>query len=173
MTVYIDDAFIPATVNRTRSRWCHLFADTEDELHAFARKIGMHRSWFQAPKGVGRKPVVPHSLSAQMWHYDVAENRRRAAIAQGAVVVTRREALNIMHARHARLFPEHALQPAVFTPAPPEHAWPTLPDDFEIRQGARWCLRCGRLLWRASTGTIPDRPPCEAVQVEFREEIPA
>jgi hypothetical protein len=36
VSVYIDDAFIPATVGRIRSRWCHLFADSTEELVAFA-----------------------------------------------------------------------------------------------------------------------------------------
>jgi hypothetical protein len=108
MTVYVDDAFIPATVGRVRGRWCHLFADTEDELHAFAQGIGLRRSWYQQPKGVGRLPLVPESLKAQMWHYDVTEGRRAAAVLAGAVQVTRREALQIMKDRHARLFPEAA-----------------------------------------------------------------
>ncbi|QWQ39587.1 DUF4031 domain-containing protein [Streptomyces sp. YPW6] len=29
------------------THWCHLTADTEDELHAFAARLGLRRSWFQ------------------------------------------------------------------------------------------------------------------------------
>jgi hypothetical protein len=170
VNVYIDDAFIRAKVGRFTSRWCHLFADTEEELHAFAQSVGLRRSWFQAPKGVGGKPVVPESLKAQQWHYDVTEGRRAACIAAGAVVVTSREAVHIMKARHERLFPEHALPTITgFIADPPEHVWPTLPDDFELREGARWCRRCGRLLWRARDGALPDRPACRYVEIAFRE----
>jgi hypothetical protein len=111
VTVYVDDAFIPARVGRITSRWCHLFADTEDELHAFGERIGLRRSWYQVPKGPGGKGrAKPESLKAQMWHYDVTEGRRAAAVAAGAVQVSRRGALAIMRARHARLFPEQAEQ---------------------------------------------------------------
>lgn len=112
MTVYIDDAFIQARVGQRSSRWCHLFADTEEELHAFAARIGLKRSWFQRPKPIGGRPVDPTSFRAQMWHYDVTEGRRVAAVSAGAVEVTSREALRIMRERHARLFPEHVLDAA-------------------------------------------------------------
>lgn len=50
-----------------------MFADTEDELHEFGRKIGMKRSWFQPD------PRLPH--------YDINTNRRRIAVAAGAIEV--------------------------------------------------------------------------------------
>lgn len=108
MTVYVDDAFIPARVGRINARWCHLFADDEDELHAFAQGIGLKRSWYQQPKGTPGRPLDPSSLKAQMWHYDVTESVRARAAAAGAVEVTRREALRIMQDRHAARFPEAA-----------------------------------------------------------------
>ena len=53
MTVYVDDAYIPAKVkNRGRSvsaRWCHMTADSTEELHAMADRIGLRRSWVQNP----------------------------------------------------------------------------------------------------------------------------
>ena len=52
--------------------WCHLFADTLDELHAFAERIGLLRSWFQGD------------------HYDLTPKRRAAAVAAGALEVDRR-----------------------------------------------------------------------------------
>lgn len=178
MTTYVDDAFIPARVGRIQSRWCHLFADTEEELHALAQAIGLRRSWFQAPKGVGGEPVVPESFKAQMWHYDVTESRRASAIAHGAVVVTRREALHIMRARHARLFPEYALPITPVIPEVPEHVWPEhfqsgIPDAPEMRDGVRWCRRCGRMLWLAKDGARPDVPPCRVVPVTFRVHMSA
>lgn len=36
MTVYVDDFLIPARLGCLNARWSHLFADTEEELHAFA-----------------------------------------------------------------------------------------------------------------------------------------
>jgi hypothetical protein len=70
--VYVDDMFMQAKVGRVSSRWCHLTADATDELHAFAARIGMRRSWFQ-----------PGSRD----HYDVTEGMRRRAVLAGAVEV--------------------------------------------------------------------------------------
>ncbi|MBA3509255.1 MAG: DUF4031 domain-containing protein [Thermoleophilaceae bacterium] len=57
--------------------WCHLTADTAEELHAFATKLGLRRSRFQ-------------SKSARPWvdHYDIAEPKRGQAVALGAVEIT-------------------------------------------------------------------------------------
>ncbi len=72
MTVYVDHAAISATIGRYRpAKWSHLMADTVEELHEFARQIGLHREWFQD------HPRFPH--------YDVTETRRKAALAAGAV----------------------------------------------------------------------------------------
>lgn len=82
MTIYVDDVMIPASVpNGSRmvtSRWCHLMSDQLDpsELHRFARRIGLRRTWFQ------HKPDDPvHD------HYDVTLSRRAAAIRAGAVQI--------------------------------------------------------------------------------------
>lgn len=101
MTVYMDDAGLPATAHnpdngRTHtSRWCHLFTDQADqaELHALARRIGLRRSWFQN--------TSPHPWR---WHYDVTEGKRRHAVAAGAIEITWREAghIHIARARAAR-----------------------------------------------------------------------
>lgn len=101
MTVYVDDARIPARVGRLSSTWSHLFADTEDELHEFATRLGLRRSWFQDPTKTG-KPLkaVRGSRAAQNWHYDVTEGKRRQAVALGAVEVSSREAVAIIDARH-------------------------------------------------------------------------
>ena len=66
MTVYVDEEGI-----RWRGReWCHLVADSLDELHAFAAKLGLRRSWFQS------KTHYPH--------YDVTMAVRTRALALGA-----------------------------------------------------------------------------------------
>jgi hypothetical protein len=46
-----------------------MFADTLEELHALAKKIGMRREWFQ---------------DAELQHYDLTEGKRWQAIRHGA-----------------------------------------------------------------------------------------
>lgn len=104
MAVYVDDAGIPATVGRHRSRWSHLFADTKDELHEFAARLGLKRSWFQDPminsKAVKMGfPPKPGSYAAESWHYDVTEPKRQQAIKLGAVPITWRESVEVIRAR--------------------------------------------------------------------------
>jgi hypothetical protein len=89
MTVYVDDSRIPARVGRLSARWSHLLADTPDELHAFAARLGLRREWFQ-DKPNGR------------WHYDVTESKRVAAIRLGATPVTWRQAVDIIRANRTQ-----------------------------------------------------------------------
>lgn len=63
---------------------CHMFADTVDELVAFAARIGLRREWLQ---GLGEKGRVPH--------FDLTEGKRWQAIRVGAVEVTREQAVAI------------------------------------------------------------------------------
>lgn len=82
MTVYVDDWRQRAQLGRFPGNWSHLMAGPDDdvaELHEFAARIGMRRSWFQD------KPW-PRA------HYDVPEFRRKEAIAAGAVAIGWREA---------------------------------------------------------------------------------
>jgi len=74
MTVYIDD---PMTWMGEHNQWCHMWADTEDELHRMAIRIGLHVSWFQ------QRPKFPH--------YDLAPKKRTAALAAGAVYMPLRD----------------------------------------------------------------------------------
>lgn len=100
MTVYVDDARIPATVGRLDSAWSHLFADTTEELHAFAQRLGLRRSWFQDPVKTGKPKARPGSRASHNWHYDVTESKRRQAVALGAVEVSWRQAAAIIDARY-------------------------------------------------------------------------
>jgi len=60
---------------------CHLFSDTDvDELHAFARRIGMKRVWFHDQR-------IPH--------YDLTPSCRRLAVSCGAVEVDLRQAVHL------------------------------------------------------------------------------
>lgn len=109
MSVYVDDAYIPAKVRNggryVTARWCHMSADTIEELHAMAEQIGLRRAWFQTPKFAG-KPCKPYSRAGQNWHYDVTESRRAAAIAAGAIPVDSAEFSRRVMERYARDFPE-------------------------------------------------------------------
>jgi hypothetical protein len=71
MAVYVDDA---VTLWRGQ-RWAHLMADTLDELHAFAARLGLHRDKFQ-DKTSGA-------------HYDVPAPLREQAVRLGAVAISR------------------------------------------------------------------------------------
>lgn len=74
MTVYVDDMRVPARVGRLNAKWSHLMADTDDELHEFAARLGLRRSWHQ-------KPGTPIS------HYDVTDSKRDEALRLGAVPI--------------------------------------------------------------------------------------
>ena len=71
MAVYVDDA-----VHLWRGqRWAHLMADTLDELHAMAGRLGIPPRAFQ------------NKTSGA--HYDVTSALRAEAIALGAVAISR------------------------------------------------------------------------------------
>jgi hypothetical protein len=80
MTVYLDDWRQWARLGPVDDHWSHLVADTADELHEFAARLGMRRAWFQSDE---RRP---HRA-----HYDVPERLRTEAAALGAVMITWRE----------------------------------------------------------------------------------
>jgi hypothetical protein len=63
-----------------RMKMSHMIADTEAELHAMARKIGVARRWYQGD------------------HYDICMSKRALAIKYGAKPITMYE-LGRMHMR--------------------------------------------------------------------------
>lgn len=89
MTVYVDNVGIVATVGRHTSSWSHLITDNTDleELHAFAARLGLKRSYFQ-----GKDPKRPH--------YDVTANKRAQAVRLGAVEIGFRDTAVILRRRH-------------------------------------------------------------------------
>ncbi|GAA1983005.1 DUF4031 domain-containing protein [Amycolatopsis minnesotensis] len=91
MAVYVDDFRASALVGGLRARWSHLIADDREELHAFAVRLGLKRSWFQDPVVNGKVPAKPGSRAAENWHYDVTDNKRRQAIELGAQPISWRE----------------------------------------------------------------------------------
>ena len=75
MTVYVDDMEAPFKPKHVPGRtyvMCHMIADTDEELHAMAARIGVARKWFQRD------------------HYDIAKAKRALAIKFGAVVLDQR-----------------------------------------------------------------------------------
>ena len=67
MTVYVDNECI-----EWRGKlWCHLVAESLDELHRFAARLGLRRNWFQD------KASYPH--------YDVTTTVRQRALRLGAL----------------------------------------------------------------------------------------
>ena len=72
MAVYVD-ALIEYGGSAT-FRWkesCHMYADTLEELHEFAKKVGLKREWFQPS---------PH-----LCHYDLNGSKRILALRNGAI----------------------------------------------------------------------------------------
>lgn len=96
MTVIVDNFRAPARVGGIRARWSHLTADTPEELHAFAAKLGLKRDWFQAKCKHGKCDPCPH------WHYDVTDSKRTEAIALGARAVDLREMGDFIRERRQR-----------------------------------------------------------------------
>lgn len=96
MTVYVDDARIPARVGRISSRWSHLTADTRDELFAFADRLGQKRSWFQAKC---KRSCAKPGAECVHWHYDLTDPQRLKAIELGAVPIGIRDMGALMSAR--------------------------------------------------------------------------
>ena len=80
MPVYVDDM----SASFGRMVMCHMVADTLEELHAMADRIGVARRWYQGPP-VTRWP-----------HYDIALSKRALAVAAGAQEIKQREALPVM-----------------------------------------------------------------------------
>ncbi len=78
MTVYVDNfnlrADVPNGTHTIRGVWCHMTADTTEELLAMAKTIGLRSTWIQHPG---------------QWHehFDVTKTKRALAIKAGAVEV--------------------------------------------------------------------------------------
>lgn len=77
MSVYVD-----GTTNGYRGMiMCHMVADTPEELHAMADRIGVARKWFQDPR----------TMNVSTPHYDICKSKRVAAVAAGAIECERNE----------------------------------------------------------------------------------
>jgi hypothetical protein len=81
----------------TSDPWFNLTADTQDELHEFAARLGLPRQGFQPGSLVG-----PQQVSVGR-HYSVTAGERDRAVELGAQAITPREATKIERQRAAEL----------------------------------------------------------------------
>lgn len=83
MSVYVDPLTrVSITDDWPFSHSCHLIADTLNELHEFAERLGLKRNWFQNKR-------VPH--------YDLTKNKRYQAVRLGAKEITREQFAEIYY----------------------------------------------------------------------------
>lgn len=78
MTIYVDKLRSTSTTGKWRYRKsCHMFMDPSEDISdliRFGMEIGMRPSWLH---------------NAIMPHFDLTENKRRAAVSKGAIEVDR------------------------------------------------------------------------------------
>jgi hypothetical protein len=73
MAVYVDNA----RHRYGRMIMCHLWADSDAEMHAMIDAIGMDRRWHQKPP------------QASWSHYDISLAKKKLALARGAILTDR------------------------------------------------------------------------------------
>lgn len=77
-----------------RMTMCHMLADTPEELHAMADRIGVARRWYQ--------------IEASFPHYDICKAKRALAVQAGAIEVDRRRLGGILKALRGRVLDDPA-----------------------------------------------------------------
>jgi hypothetical protein len=147
VAVYVDDDAIAAEVRHGSrvhfSRWSHLTADTQGELHEFAARLGLRREWFQPGRPIGDNP-------SPFWHYDVTSVKRAQPLGMGAISVSSREL-----ARYCRARASQPVQPggdmggrrhegasSLRRRAAPENPCPDC-GTAELTHGRQVCQACG------------------------------
>ncbi|AVI86951.1 MULTISPECIES: DUF4031 domain-containing protein [Pseudomonas syringae group] len=97
MAVYVDSEDI-----RWKGRvWCHLVADSLDELHSFAARLGLHRNWFQS------ESFYPH--------YDVTLSVKARAMILGAKHADRRQIIGCCKQMRAQMQAQKMRQQSLFS----------------------------------------------------------
>ena len=82
MAVYVDNM----QAKYGRMVMCHMLADTDEELHNMAARIGVARKWHQYPNTVKS-------------HYDICLTKRALAVKYGAVEIDVRDTARIVRDR--------------------------------------------------------------------------
>jgi hypothetical protein len=85
MTVFVDNA----NIEWKGQNWCHMVADSLDELHTFARTLGLQRQWFQQ--------------NASYPHYDITLKVKERALHLGAIEGTNARIIQSARALKAQL----------------------------------------------------------------------
>lgn len=84
MSVYVDAPIWPYR----GMMMCHMSADTLEELHEMADKLGLKRTWFQT------KSIMPH--------YDIAKGKRAQAVRLGAIEIDLHKSYALVNEWRAR-----------------------------------------------------------------------
>jgi Protein of unknown function (DUF4031) len=89
MTCYVDAIREYPGAGLRFTRFCHLLADTREELHAMADELGIPRKYFQ-----------DHPWR---WHHDLPEPLRARAVELGAEEVTLHDVGALLKKRKSEL----------------------------------------------------------------------
>ncbi|MGH8962429.1 MAG: DUF4031 domain-containing protein [Jatrophihabitantaceae bacterium] len=89
MSCYVDTVRSYPGTGLRFTEFCHLLADTPDELHAMADALGIPRRFYQE--------------HPWRWHHDLPSHLRPGAVALGAHEVTMHEVGALLRARRAEL----------------------------------------------------------------------
>jgi hypothetical protein len=87
MACYVDAARDYPDAGLRFTRFCHLLADTPEELHQMADRLGVPRRLFQQ--------------HAWRWHYDLPAHLREQAVACGAIEVDMHQVGALLRRRRA------------------------------------------------------------------------
>lgn len=80
--IYVDEMRVCLrNKNWPYSQACHMVADSIDELHRFAGRLGLRRSWFQ-------NKTLPH--------YDLTIGMRVKAVKLGAIEIDKKKFMEIL-----------------------------------------------------------------------------
>lgn len=85
MAVFVDDMYRIPMGRFGRMKMSHMIADTDDELHAMADRIGVARRWHQGD------------------HYEICRSKRALAVEAGAIEVSKRQLGSMLFLRHRGL----------------------------------------------------------------------
>ena len=82
MPCYVDEiqdygGMVAEAAKRFGTKWCHMTADTPEELHEMAKKLGLRREWCS-------DHTQPHSRTL---HYDLVPSKRARAVKLGALEI--------------------------------------------------------------------------------------